>query len=299
MSLTLMKLRRFSKNLVKTGLKLFIIASISCGCTISTKPSFLIEEAPQAIREICKNEYKLDITAKLIGHTFWIYLPLENLLSKPTKPEKYIERFLIENNSISFADNRMQANYLIQPIADKESQQEMVIDKKASESIFNILQVVRRVLFSVDQSKDKQPIFFCIVAADITNGFEIKEIFYYLDLQKISYGFISQTEYQHRIIQETSISPFIINDKEGRHLIYEDISEEKFIALQIQHRIRLKFQKPEVTKSADIDKEVLRIIAYTLEAYKYKNLLTLETNNLRSGNRTILNRASLRSKTNE
>jgi len=294
-----MKLRRFSKNLVKTGLKLFIIASISCGCTISTKPSFLIEEAPQAIREICKNEYKLDITAKLIGHTFWIYLPLENLLSKPTKPEKYIERFLIENNSISFADNRMQANYLIQPIADKESQQEMVIDKKASESIFNILQVVRRVLFSVDQSKDKQPIFFCIVAADITNGFEIKEIFYYLDLQKISYGFISQTEYQHRIIQETSISPFIINDKEGRHLIYEDISEEKFIALQIQHRIRLKFQKPEVTKSADIDKEVLRIIAYTLEAYKYKNLLTLETNNLRSGNRTILNRASLRSKTNE
>jgi hypothetical protein len=285
--------------LVKTGLKLFIIASISCGCTISTKPSFLIEEAPQAIREICKNEYKLDITAKLIGHTFWIYLPLENLLSKPTKPEKYIERFLIENNSISFADNRMQANYLIQPIADKESQQEMVIDKKASESIFNILQVVRRVLFSVDQSKDKQPIFFCIVAADITNGFEIKEIFYYLDLQKISYGFISQTEYQHRIIQETSISPFIINDKEGRHLIYEDISEEKFIALQIQHRIRLKFQKPEVTKSADIDKEVLRIIAYTLEAYKYKNLLTLETNNLRSGNRTILNRASLRSKTNE
>ena len=294
-----MKLRRFSKNLVKTGLKLFIIASISCGCTISTKPSFLIEEAPQAIREICKNEYKLDITAKLIGHTFWIYLPLENLLSKPTKPEKYIERFLIENNSISFADNRMQANYLIQPIADKESQQEMVIDKKASESIFNILQVVRRVLFSVDQSKDKQPIFFCIVAADITNGFEIKEIFYYLDLQKISYGFISQTEYQHRIIQETGISPFIINDKEGRHLIYEDISEEKFIALQIQHRIRLKFQKPEVTKSADIDKEVLRIIAYTLEAYKYKNLLTLETNNLRSGNRTILNRASLRSKTNE
>jgi hypothetical protein len=294
-----MKLRLSLKSLARTGLKLFIIACISCGCTASTKPSFLKEEAPQAILDICKNEYNLDVKTKLTGQTLWIYLPLKNLLSRPDKPEKYTERFLIEKNNITLKDNRIKADYLIKPIPDKESLQDMVIDKKAAESIFNILQVVRRVLFSIDQSQDKAPLFFCIVAADIKNGFEIKEIFYYLDLKKISYGFISQTEYQHRIVQETNISPLIIGDTEGKHLDYTDITKEDFLAWQIQHRIRLKFQKPEVQRNADIDKEILRIIAFTLEAYKYKNLLTLETDNLSSGNRSILNQAALRAKTNE
>ncbi len=295
----MMKLRLSSKSLAKAGLKLFIIACISCGCTASTKPSFLKEEAPQVIQDICKNEYKLTVKAKLSGRTLWIYLPLQNLLSRTDKPEKYTERFLIEHNNIVFKNNQIKADYLIKTVPDKENQQNMIIDKKAAESIFNILQVARRVLFSLDQSKDKTPLFFCIVAADIKNGFEIKEIFYCLDLKKISYGFISQTEYQHRIIQDTNISPQIINDTEGKHLNYEDITEEDFLAAQIQHRINLKFQKPEVQKNADIDKEVLRIIAYTLDAYKYKNLITLETNNLSDGNRSILNQAALRAKTNE
>jgi len=91
----------------------------------------------------------------------------------------------------------------------------------------------------------------------------------------------------------------IIGDTEGKHLDYTDITKEDFLAWQIQHRIRLKFQKPEVQRNADIDKEILRIIAFTLEAYKYKNLLTLETDNLSSGNRSILNQAALRAKTNE
>ncbi|MFA5004596.1 MAG: hypothetical protein WC561_00510 [Candidatus Omnitrophota bacterium] len=295
----MMKSRLSLKSLARTGLKLFIIACISCGCNASTKPSFLKEEAPQAIQEICKNEYKLDVKARLVGQTLWIYLPLKNLLSRPDKPEKYTERFIVEKTNIIFRDKRIKADYLIRPIPEKESLQDMSIDKQAAESIFNILQVARRVLFSIDQAHDKAPLFFCIVVADIKNGFEIKEVFYYLDLKKISYGFISQTEYHHRIVQETNISPLIIGDSEGKHLDYTDITEEEFLAAQIQHRIRLKFQKPEVQRNADIDKEILKVIAYTLDAYKYKNLLTLETDNLSSGNRSILNQAALRANSND
>jgi len=49
---------------------------------------------------------------------------------------------------------------------------------------------------------------------------------------------------------------------------------EEFIADQIQNRIKLKFQKPEVPANADIDKEVLKIVNYTLAAYQFKNLLS-------------------------
>jgi len=71
----------------------------------------------------------------------------------------------------------------------------MALDKSVNEKIFNVLQVIRRVLFSVGNSKENTPAFFCIVTADIKNGFEIKQIFYFLDLKKLSYSFISQTEY--------------------------------------------------------------------------------------------------------
>jgi len=294
-----MKLRLFLRNSVRAGLKLFIIACCTLGCTASTKPSFLKEEIPQTIRNICKNEYKLDVIAKLSGRTLWIYLPLDNLLAKSEKPAEYLEQFVIEQNTSQFKNDLFQVDYLIKPIPEKKSQQDMGLDKKASEGIFNILQVVRRVLFSIDQSKNDTPLFFCIVAADIKNGFEIKETFYCLDLKKISYGLISQTEYQHRIIQETNISPEIIAETQGNHLEFSEITEEDFLAAQIQHRIKLKFQKPEVEKNADIDKEVLKIIAYTLNTYGFERFVMVEVNNLRSGERSILNQAAIRAKAKE
>jgi len=220
-------------------------------------------------------------------------MPLEDILAKPPKPEKYIERFLVEDQKNTLNGGILKVSYLIKPVAENEKQQEMSLEKSANEKIFNVLQVIRRVLFSIDNTRKDNPLFFCIVTADIKNGFEIKQIFYFLDLKKISYGFISQTEYQHRIIQDTAVSGQIIGDKEGNHLDYQDITLEEFIADQIQHRIRLKFQKPEVEKNADIDKEVLKIIAYTLDTYAYKDFTLIEVANLVSGARTILNQAAV------
>ena len=184
-------------------------------------------------------------------------------------------------------------NYSIKPVAEKEVKQEMSLDKKVNEKIFNVLQVIRRVLFSTDNSKINNPLFFCIVTADIKNGLEIKQIFYLSDLKKLTYGFISQTEYQHRIVQDTLVSTLIIGDRQGTHLDYQNITLDDFITGQIQNRIRIKFQKPEVEKNADIDKEVLKIVSYTVDTYNFRNFSLLEMINLLNERKTTLNRTAV------
>lgn len=284
-----MKLKLSSRSLGKPGLKILPLVLFLFSCSSSISPSFLKEDIPQAVRDICKKEYELDISTRLIGSTLWAYIPLENIVSKPPKPDKYIERFILEDNKSFFEENFLKVNYLVKLTPEKEKEQEMALDKSVNEKIFNVLQVIRRVVFSIDNSKKDNPVFFCIVTADIKNGFEIKQVFHFLDLKKISYGIISQTEYQHRIIQDMAVSAQIIGDQEGSHLDYRNIALEEFIAGQIQSRIKLKFQKPEVERNADIDKEVLKIISYTLNTYGFKDFTSVEMANLASGSKMILN----------
>lgn len=290
----MMKLKLSSKSLARAGLKLIPLILFLSACTSSTTPTFLKENVSKAVKDICKKEYQLDVVTNLTGRTFWVYMPLENIITKSQKPEKYTERFLVEDRKNQFNERVLRINYLIKPVPETEKQQDMSLDKSVNTKIFNVLQVIRRVLFSMDNSESKNnPLFFCIVTADIANGFELKQVFHCLDLKKISYGFISQTEYQHRIVQDTEISPQIIGDREGRHLVYQDITLEDFLASQIQGRIRMKFQKPEVEKNADIDREVSRVVSLTLNTYAFKNFSLVEMTNLATGAKIILNQTAI------
>jgi len=289
----MMKSKLSSKNLAKVGLKILPFILFLSACNSSVAPSFLKEDITQAVNDICKKEYKLELRTKLVGQTLWVYMPLEDIVTKPQNPEKYIERFLVEDKKNSLSEGILRVNYSIKPVAEKEVKQEMSLDKKVNEKIFNVLQVIRRVLFSTDNSRINNPLFFCIVTADIKNGFEIKQIFHLSDLKKISYGFISQTEYQHRIVQDTSVSALIIGDIEGTHLDYQNITLDDFITGQIQNRIRIKFQKPEVEKNANIDKEVLKIVSYTVDTYNFRNFSLLEMINLLDARKAVFNRAAV------
>jgi len=289
----MMKSKLSSKNLAKVGLKILPFILFLSACSSSVTPSFLREDISIAVKDICKKEYKLELSTKLVSQTLWVYMPLEDIVTKLEKPEKYIERFLVEDTKNTFSEGIIRVGYSIKPIAEKEVQQEMSLDKSVNEKIFNVLQVIRRVLFSTDNSKINNPLFFCIVTADIRNGFEMKQIFHLSDLKKLSYGFISQTEYQHRIVQNTSVSTLIIGDTEGSHLDYQNITLEDFITSQIQNRIRIKFQKPEVEKNADINKEVLKIVTYTVNAYNFRNFSLLEMVDLLNARKITLNRAAV------
>ncbi|MDD5115992.1 MAG: hypothetical protein PHW98_02880 [Candidatus Omnitrophica bacterium] len=283
-----------SKSLAKAVLKLIPFIFFLSACTSSTTPSFLKEDISKAVKDICKKEYGLDIVTNLTGRTFWVYMPLENIVVKSPEPEKYVERFLVEDRKNQFDERVLRINYMVKPVPEIERQQEMTLDKSVNKKIFNVLQVIRRVLFSTDNKQDKNnPMFFCIVTADIANGFELRQVFHCLDLKKISYGFISQTEYQHRIVQNTQISGQIIGDRDGKHMVYYDIPLEEFLAGQIQGRIRMKFQKPEVDKNVDIDREVAKVVSLTLNTYAFKDFSIVEMSNLASGAKMILNQTAV------
>lgn len=288
------KLRLSLKNLARTGFSLFIIISHLLGCYSSPTPSFLQEDIDKVIRDICWTEYKTEVKVKLSGQTLWVYLPLEDIIEKSDKPQEYVERFVIEQNKSLFNNGQLRLGYLIKPVPEQEKHQETIkYSDDALKKINGVWGVIRRVLFSMKLSKEKEPKFICVVTADIKNGFIIQDTAYYPDLKKVSYGFISPGEFQHRAVQNTEVFPRIIADKDGYHLNYREISMEEFLAWQIQHRIKLKFQKPEVEKNADIDKEILKIIIYTLKTYGFKDFSEVELNNLLTNNKISLNRRAV------
>lgn len=291
----MIKLRLYSKNSVRFALNslILIIFSLFLGCSSSTAPTFLKEDIDKAIRDICRDEYKIDVKARWAGSTLWIYLPLEDILEKSNKPQKFLERFSIEQNKQIFRKGYLWLEYLIKTVPEQEKSQDEKYSEAALKKVSSVWRVIRRTLFSMETSKEKEPEFICFVTTDVKNGFSLIELVYYPDLKKVSYDFISFREYQHRSIQETQVSPQIISDKDGSRINYREISFEEFIGRQIQFRIKLKFQKPEVTKDADIDKEILKIISYTLKAYGYKDFSGAELNNLLTNNKTILSRKAI------
>jgi hypothetical protein len=277
----------------RAALEVFLITCLISGCTSSTNPTYIKEEIDKTIQHICKEEYKLDVKAKLVGETVWIYVPVDDLFVKSDKPEKYIEKFAIEQIKNEFNAETLKFDYAIKPIPEQEKYQEFKFNKAVAEKINNVWKVLRRVIFSLERQKTEEPKFFCLITADIKNGFEIKELFYYLDLKKVSYNFISPGEYQHRSIQDSNVSEAIIGDKEGLHVEYKNITLEDFIAAQIQHRIKLKFQKPEVNEKADIDKEIMKVVVYTIKTYQFRDFNTVELNNLLTSNKITLNQGAV------
>jgi len=290
------KSRLSSKNLARAArnsLLLIIGILLFSGCSSSTKPTFDKKDIEQAVQDICLKESQIEIKTKIVGSTFWLYLPVEGMLVKDEKPKKYTIKFVVEQLVARLTENKLRVYYLIKAIPPKEETQEYKYNKKVLDKMYAVLVALRRVIFSLDRSKEKEPQFYCMVTADIRDGFEIQEISHYLDLKKLSYGLMSSTEYQHRTPQDARADPKIIGDKTGSHILYKDITMADFVIQQIEHRIKLKFQKGEFGKKADIDKEVLKATVYTIKAYDFKDFDEVELYNLTTNNKVTLNRAAI------
>ncbi len=290
----MMKSKQFLKNSVKPGLrKICLVLTLILGCTSSTIPTYSKEKIESIIQDLCKNEHNLDVKAKLAGETLWVYLPVEDIFTKSEKPDTTTEIFKIEKINNEFKEGSFRLEYKIENIPPQEQKNYYQINKAVSENMGRVWRIIRRATFSMEHSKSGEPKFYGVVTADIKNAFEIITLVYYLDLKKISYGLISYDEYYHRTIQNTNIQPEITGDRDGLHFEYKDISMRDFILGQITQRIKLKFQKPELDKNADVDKEILKIVTYTIKIYDFKDFNTLELNNLFTNNRIILNKAAV------
>ncbi len=287
-----MRLKLSSKNWARLAVKILISSSLIYGCGPSISPTYLKETAAIAIQDICKNEYKIEIKTRMFGSTLWLYLPVENIISKADKPEKSKEYFAIKKNSSSFNYGTLKLYYNIEPIPETEKLQEITFNKAVMEKANSVFRVISRVILSMDQTR-KQPEFFCFIVADTQTGILLKQTFYYLDIKKVIYQFISQTEFQHRNIQDSEIALQAIGNKEGLNINYRDITMQDFVISQIRHRILLKFQKPEVGKNADIDKEIIKIIANTVKIYDFKDFSSVELNNLFTDKKILLDSAAI------
>lgn len=291
-----MKSRLSSKKLARAARNSFLFftsAILIFGCSSSTKPSFANKDIEQAVQDICLKESQIGVKTKLMGSTFWAYLPLEGMLVKDDKPKKYTVKFVVEQLICRLNEKKLEVYYLIKSVPPKEETQEYKYDKKALDKMYNTLAAIRRVVFSLDHSKEEEPRFYCMVTADIRDGFEIQEVSHYLDLKKLTYGLLSSTEYQHRTPQEIKSDPKIIGDKTGSHILYKDITLTEFITQQIEHRIKLKFEKAEMEKKADMDKEILKLVVYTVKTYDFKDFDEVVLYNLATNNKVVLNRAAV------
>ncbi len=264
--------KRSSRNLARAALNNICTGALCfllCGCFFSAgAPTYTTQTVARSLKDLAKTEYKIDLTARLAGSTLWVYMPVEDLFIKNPKPEKYAEKFRILANSGTLKNRRFSGEYHIKPVPPKDKSLDYKINKDVSEKIGILWKAIRRVVFSIEPSQREDIKFVVMVIGDIKNGFEVTEIFYVRDLKKVSYNLMSIWEFQHRVIQDSQVSPLVIGDRIGKHLSYRDLTMHEFIAKQIEYRISLKFQKPEVEQDVDIEREISRIITETLRMYE-------------------------------
>ena len=285
--------RLFSRNSARRGLYshccgLLALLVLFCGCSVSGTYTYSKTDLAVTIPAILKKEYKADCGARLAGQTLWVYLPVENMVEAPEKPQKYVEKFDVKRNRSRFVGPILRSEFYVKPVSAREKMQETALSKQAMDTISNAWKVIRRVVFSMHPREREEVKFFVLVISDIKLGYEIREYFYYQDLSKVSYGLISVGEYQHRVVQESSGGKGILGDVTGAHLEYTDMTLKEFVSRQIQHRIGLKFQKPEVEPGIDIDKEIRTVVEDTLRIYSIKDFERAELNNLVSQRRSLL-----------
>lgn len=278
------RLRRFSKSSAKRALSLLLPLALAAGCTISGSPTYVKKDIDKTVEKILRQEYQMQATSRLVGSTLWIYIPVKDLFEK-TKgndpDDKIKERFeLLENESI-LREGLLRVSYLVKPVVpEREKDQGYKINKKALEKINNAWEVLRRVAFSMDRRERDQIQFYILMGADTVNGLEIRETIYYKDLIKVMYRVISPGEYHHRVVVDSGLRSEVIGDTEGKSVNFIDVKFKDFLCKQIEHRVGLKFQKPEVEQTADTDKEIKKAVLETLRAYEFNDFSAAEMTNL-------------------
>jgi hypothetical protein len=290
--------RQSSRSSAKTVLSSLFLLGFLAGCTSSFAPTYSKKDLDTAIDNILKQEYKTEAHARLVGKTLWVYVPVENLFEKTSgndPKDKIKEKFDVQDNESGLRDGLLSVSYLVKPIIpEREKDPGYKLNKKAMEKVNNAWEVMRRVLFSMDRRDRDSVQFYVLIAADTANGLELRETIYYQDMIKVLYRLISPGEYHHRVPIKTGIRPEIIGDKAGKSVKYSNIAFYDFICSQIEHRIGLKFQKPEVEWGVDMDKEIRKVVIDTLKIYGYYDFRVAELTNLLTNSRIHIDPGDVR-----
>lgn len=254
---------------------------LCCGCQ-PNKCTYTKEKAVESIISLCQKEYSLKPNAWLEGETVWVYLPLPHLVTK-----------------------------------------DIQWDKDMLEKVNKVIMGASRVLLSMKP----RPVFMAIVASDIEQvGLDYIITVYITDIVKYQLQAISRDEFLRRHVMKIEQSNKIIADTEGEHIEKKEIRMQDFITRQIEQRIQWKFIQDEKFKDyfdvlkvdirldndsfkiyvdirqkrnypegpIDIQKEIAKIVAYTVQVYEFDNFLSVEIENRGTGVKSVLSKLDLR-----
>jgi hypothetical protein len=262
---------------------LLILTSI-CGCSCKIEPTYKEKDIPFIIKKICKEEYGLDVTTERTKNTLWIYAPLDKMLHKD---------YAVDSTK--------------------------VFDEGMMDKLRNIITTIGRVLISSDNT----PEFYALMASDIKLGIDYTIIGNVLDIKKSYADFIPWTEANRRYVVKFKLSPESIGDTTGFHFVSYDITITEFLAEQIAQRIGAEFQSDELKDYFKVDKsegkfvdgvfyfnysitetekpktkinvrkEILKIVAYCLKTYEFKNFTGVTLTDLNKQERVDYNRREI------
>ncbi len=290
------KLRLSLRNLAKAApaiLNLLIISSL-LGCSLEPNHNpYTLANLSDSLVKIARDDYKVNLIARLVGQTLWVYLPLEeSLFIDADKPQEYSQRYEIKNLEAGLNYETLSLDYAVSEVPETKESQNKKFNPEVADKINKTLRTIRRALFNLKPGK-YAPRFFVLAATDIKTGIELIDTTYIDDIRKVSYDMISWVEYQHRTLENVNVSFTAIGDKKGRHIRMRDIDFQDFLLDQIKQRIQAKFSRNEVGKGADVDEEVLKTIKYVLEIYKFKDFLILELKNSLTRKKVTLSRSAV------
>jgi len=280
------RLKLSSKNSVKFALLLFsffLYINLS-GCQKPLAPTFKEEDIPELVKQICKDEYKLDVITERTETTLWIYVPLSKILDK-----------------------------------DYGVKEGKILDEGMTDKLRNILSTIGRVVLS----SNKTPEFFALWASDINIGLDYIIMGNVLDIKKAYAESLPFTELNKRYVMKFNVNPEAIQDTTGRHLKPYNITLPDFLTQQMVQRMSVQFQEEALKKyfkvekvdgifnnnvfileysikplakpdkTIDVMKEILNTVTYCIKIYEFQDFSWVEINDLVTQDKIVLNKADI------
>lgn len=297
---------------------IILVVMLSCpalsGCFKVVPSVTSRKEANEKFLKISKEEYKLNVLTNALEHTLWIYLPTkENIIDYKATPDgpkhsnKSTEKWAINyldsyfqtqvfyfEYDIEKKKNYSNDNGIFSSYNQEYSQTQNHLWMALSRSYTDLEKVPGDYDYFLGAPKDlshkklvnayvkteKPPDFIVMVISDIKKGIEVTTIFNFEDFKRTMTGEMPQEEFIKRNVSELTGNKTIIDDFEGKHLDYHDITWSEFLTKQALNRIRFKYQQSDFKPGDNTEEEIITIVAETFQAYRFGDFKSVELNNL-------------------
>ena len=156
-------------------------------------PTYTNENLEQSILDICKKEYKLDVSVRRVGRTVGIYLPINGLFESKVKSSGRNMTLEDALSSVKFS-------------------------KEAADKIDDVSMALSRVALSSGADVD----FYVLIAADTkASGLQIVITRYVNDMKRLILGDVSRGDYVQRLLMDMDFGPTAAAEETVKEFFYD------------------------------------------------------------------------------